>query len=125
MGRVHKYLEAWNDHLWEMKNAHLLTVYDAGFIDLDKQYLTIGFNGFIEGAEFLKTVDEYIPEQYRKLEILPNNAAYKQYAKDILHTIKDLNTKAEQTIFDIIRKWFQLKMRVQSFMHGINMMGML
>lgn len=94
VGRVHKYLEAWNDHLWEMKNAHLLTVYDAGFIDLDKQYLTIGFNGFIEGAEFLKTVDEYIPEQYRKLEILPNNAAYKQYAKDILHTIKDLNTKA-------------------------------
>ena len=95
VGRVHKYLEAWNDHLWEMKNAHLLTVYDAGFIDLDKQYLTIGFNGFIEGAEFLKTVDEYIPEQYRKLEILPNNAAYKQYAKDILHTIKDLNTKAK------------------------------
>ena len=91
--RVHKYLEAWNDYLWEMKEAHLLTVYDAGFIDLDKQYLTIGFNGFIEGAEFLKSVEAYIPEQYQSMAIMPDNAAYKQYAKDILHTIKDLNTQ--------------------------------
>ena len=90
--RVHKYLEAWNDHLWDMYNAGLLTVYSAGFIDLDKQYLTVGFNGFLEGAEFLKTVDEYIPKEYRNLEIQPDNDAYKQYTKDILGTIKDLNT---------------------------------
>lgn len=89
--RVHKYLEAWNDHLWDMYNAGLLTVYSAGFIDLDKQYLTIGFNGFIEGAEFLRTVDEFIPKQYQGLEIKPDNAAYKQYTKDILNTIKELN----------------------------------
>lgn len=91
VNRVHKYLEAWNNHLWNFKNAGLLTVYDAGFIDLDKQYLTVGFNGFIEGAEFLQTVNDYIPEQYRNLELLPNNAAYKTYTKDILGTIKDLN----------------------------------
>lgn len=90
--RVHKYLEAWNDHLWEMYNAGLLTVYSAGFIDLDKQYLTIGFNGFIEGAEFLKTVEEFIPKQYQNMEIRPDNEAYKQYTKDILNTIKELNS---------------------------------
>lgn len=92
VNRVHKYLEAWNDHLWDMYNAGLLTVYSAGFIDLDKQYLTIGFNGFIEGAEFLKTVDEFIPKQYQNLELQPDNLAYKQYARDILNTIKELNT---------------------------------
>ena len=91
--RVHKYLEAWNDHLWDMFNAGLLTVYSAGFIDLDKQYLTIGFNGFIEGAEFLKSVEEYIPDQYKGIEIKPDNLAYKQYAKDILGTIKELNVR--------------------------------
>lgn len=91
--RVHKYLEAWNDHLWDMFNAGLLTVYNAGFIDLDKQYLTIGFNGFIEGAEFLKSVEEFIPDQYKGIEIKPDNDAYKQYAKDILGTIKELNVR--------------------------------
>jgi len=89
--RVHKYLEAWNDHLWDMFNCGLLTVYNAGYIDLDKQYLTIGFNGFIEGAEFLRSVNDYIPSEYQNLEILPNNSAYKAYAHDILSTIKELN----------------------------------
>ena len=91
VSRVHKYLEAWNDHLWDMKSSGLLTVYDAGFIDLDKQYLTVGFNGFIEGAEFLASMNEFIPEKYKNLEIRPNNEAYKNYAKDILGTIKELN----------------------------------
>ena len=91
VSRVHKYLEAWNDHLWDMKASGLLTVYDAGFIDLDKQYLTVGFNGFIEGAEFLASMNEFIPDKYKNLEIRPDNEAYKNYAKDILGTIKDLN----------------------------------
>lgn len=91
--RVHKYLEAWNDYLWDMYNTGLLTIYKAGFIDLDKQYLTIGFNGFIEGAEFLMSMNDYIPEQYKNLQIRHNNEAYKQYAKDILNTIKELNVK--------------------------------
>ena len=91
VSRVHKYLEAWNDHLWDMKSSGLLTVYDAGFIDLDKQYLTVGFNGFIEGAEFLASMNEFIPDKYKNLEIRPDNEAYKNYAKDILGTIKELN----------------------------------
>ena len=92
--RVHKYLGAWNNYLWDMYNANLLTVYNAGFIELDKQYLTVGVNGFIEGAEFLALMNEYIPEQYKNMAILPDNKAYQQYAKDILGTIKELNTTA-------------------------------
>ena len=49
------------------------------------------FNGFIEGAEFLKTVNNHIPNQYKNIEINPNNESYKMYAKDILNTIKELN----------------------------------
>lgn len=102
VNRVHKYLEAWNDHLWDMYNNGLLTVYNAGFIDLDKQYLTVGFNGFIEGAEFLANMNEYIPERYKNLEIRPDNDAYKAYAKDILSTIKALNAehRTEHTRFN-------------------------
>lgn len=94
VNRVHKYLEAWNDHLWDMYNNGLLTVYNAGFIDLDKQYLTLGVNGFIEGAEFLASMNDYIPDQYKNLEIQPDNEAYKAYARDILSTMKALNIAA-------------------------------
>lgn len=91
--RVHKYLEAYNDYLWDIYQADLLTVYTAGFMDLDKQYLTVGINGFLEGAEFLQTVNDYIPDQYKNMLIQPDNDAYKQYAKDILSTVKELNIK--------------------------------
>lgn len=77
--RVHKYLSAYNDYLWDLYNNDLLTVYKAGYISLDKQYLTIGFNGFLEAAEYLK------------IETKPNNEEYKNFAKEILETIKKLN----------------------------------
>ena len=80
--RIHKYLTAFNSIIWDYKNAGLLTIFDAGFIDLDRQYLTIGINGFVEGAEYLG------------IKIDPDDERYQQYAVDILETIKDLNTKA-------------------------------
>lgn len=43
--RVYKYHIAYNECLWDMYNAGLLPVYTAGFIHLDKQYLTLGING--------------------------------------------------------------------------------
>lgn len=77
--RIHKYLEAFNNIIWQYKNSGILTIYDAGFIDLDKQYLTIGINGFVEGAEFLG------------IDVNPYEDEYKEYAKNILETIKQLN----------------------------------
>ena len=43
--RVLKYHIAYNELLWDMYDADLLPVYKAGFIHLDKQYLTYGING--------------------------------------------------------------------------------
>lgn len=88
--RMHKYLKAWNHKLWDDYNAGMLPVYKAGFIDLDKQFLTIGVNGFIEAAEYLKMSGN---KDYIDIEIDPDNIKYKQLAKDILLTIKDLNIK--------------------------------
>jgi len=51
--RVHKYQIAYNELMWDSYNAGLLPVYEAGYIDLDKQFLTIGINGLHEAAEFL------------------------------------------------------------------------
>lgn len=77
--RVHLYLEAFNNKIWDDYKAGLLTIYSADFIDLDKQYLTVGVNGFVEAAEFLG------------IEVDPFNAEYRQLSKDILGTIENLN----------------------------------
>ena len=82
VNRVHKYLTAFNEIIWDYKNAGLLTIFNAGFIDLDRQYLTIGINGFVEGAEYLG------------IPIDADSAEYQLYAKDILETIKNLNIAA-------------------------------
>jgi len=84
VSRIHKYLKAFNEIIWDYKNGGLLTIYDAGFIDLDRQYLTIGINGFVEAAEFLG------------IEINPNNDKYKQFASDILNTIHEMNVSARE-----------------------------
>lgn len=86
--RIHKYLTAWNAWLWDLYDSGLLTVYSAGFISLDKQFLTLGVNGFMEGAEFLKSVNS---KEYPNMEIWDSNESYKKYAKDILETVKKLN----------------------------------
>lgn len=51
VNKIHKYQVAYRKLLEEYKAAGLLTVYDAGFISLDKQFLTIGINGMVEAAE--------------------------------------------------------------------------
>lgn len=51
--RVYKYHHAYNELLWDMYDAKLLPAYTAGFIDLNKQYLTLGLNGLNQAAEFL------------------------------------------------------------------------
>lgn len=84
--RVHKYLNGWNAKLWDDFNADLLGVYKAGFIDLDKQYLTVGVNGFVEAAEFLQS-------KGFDIKVDPNSEGYKQLAKDILGTIKKANKR--------------------------------
>lgn len=78
--KLHKYLLAFNEIIKEEFNSKLLGVYDAGYISLDKQYLTVGINGFVEGAEFLG------------IDISPNNQYY-EYGEKILKPIYELNKR--------------------------------
>lgn len=79
LGRVYKYHHAYNEILWDMYDANLLPAYKAGFIALNKQYLTIGINGLNQAAEFLgmKCTD---------------NEEYKEFCQTIFSTIKEQNT---------------------------------
>lgn len=78
---IHKYLNAFNEILKDEQSSGLLPIYDAGYISLPKQYLTIGINGLVEGAEFLG------------IEVTPN-AEYFDYCKSILAPIQEENKKA-------------------------------
>ena len=88
--RVHKYLIAWNDKLWDDYNAGILTVFSAGYISLDDQYLTCGFNGWLECAEFLAAQPD---TEYAGLKIKHDNPQYKQLAIDLLETMKKINAE--------------------------------
>lgn len=50
---IHKFLIAYNEIVRDNLKAGMLPVYDAGYINMSKQFLTIGINGLIEGAEYL------------------------------------------------------------------------
>jgi len=51
--RVYKYQTAYNELLKDLQEAKMMPVYDAGFINMRRQYLTIGINGLNQAAEFL------------------------------------------------------------------------
>ena len=78
--KVHKYLLAFNEIIKDEFESNLLGVYNAGYISLAKQYLTVGINGFVEGAEFLG------------IEISPNDEYY-EYGEKILKPIYELNKR--------------------------------
>ena len=80
--KIHKYLIAFNEILKERLAAGLLPVYDAGYIALDKQYLTIGVNGLVEGAEALN------------IPIEANNPEYIAYVDAVLSPIYAANRAA-------------------------------
>lgn len=87
--KLHKYLTAFNEILKEMKNLHMIQIYDAGFIEPQKQYLTIGINGLVEGAEFLGI----------KISL---NKEYETYVKSIFETIYTQNKlhKTKELMFN-------------------------
>lgn len=76
--RVYKYHTAYNELLWDMYNADLLPVYKAGFLHLNRQYLTIGIIGLTAAAEFMG------------IEI-SDNPEYKKFVTTIFKTIKEQN----------------------------------
>ena len=81
--KIQKYQVAYRKIMEEYKEAGLLTVYDAGFISLDKQFLTIGINGMVEAAESQGLVAS-------------NNRDYIEFVQRHLKVIYDANKRAKQ-----------------------------
>ena len=50
---MHKVQLAYNENLRDLMEKGMLPLFDAGFINIGRQYLTIGVNGLVEAAEFL------------------------------------------------------------------------
>lgn len=85
LDKIHKYQVAYRAIVEDFLEAKLLPVYDAGFITLDKQFLTIGINGMVEAAESQGIQVGYNPEYVKfvqdNLKIIynANQEASKQY----------------------------------------------
>lgn len=78
--RIHKYQTAFNETIKDFLKAGMLDVYNAGFIDMRKQYLTVGVNGITDAAEFLG------------IKVGPNEE-YREFVNNILETINIENRK--------------------------------
>lgn len=89
LDRIYKYQIAYNECLNDLLKANLLTVYKAGFIDMKKQYLTIGINGLNQAAEFLGIECN-------------KNKEYQEFCNLIFTTIKEQNTlhKTKNVMFN-------------------------
>jgi ribonucleoside-triphosphate reductase len=49
----HKVQLAYNENLKDLASHGMLPLFDAGYININRQYLTIGVNGLVEAAEFM------------------------------------------------------------------------
>ena len=74
----HKVQLAYNENLKELQAHGMLPLFDAGYINIGRQYLTIGINGLVEAAEFMG------------LRITPNDK-YQQFVQGILGLIEKYN----------------------------------
>ncbi len=83
--KIQKYQVAYRKLMEEYKEQGALSVYDAGFISLDKQFLTIGINGMAEAAEFYNLTvgnnDDYKAFVSKHLKVIyqANQAAKKEF----------------------------------------------
>ena len=80
--KLHKYLTAFNQIVLDMRDNHMISIYDSGFIAPEKQYLTVGINGLIEGAEYLGIK-------------ISDNDEYAAYVNAIMEPIFEANKAAK------------------------------
>lgn len=77
---VHKVQMAYNENLLYMERKGMLPLFDSGYINMGRQYLTIGVNGLVEAAEFLG------------LEI-NDNPKYVAFVQEVLGLVETYNKK--------------------------------
>ena len=75
---VHKFQLAYNENLKALQSKGMLPLFDAGYINMARQYLTIGVNGLVEAAEFLG-----IP--------INDNDRYRTFVQDVLGIVERCN----------------------------------
>ena len=74
----HKVQLAYNENLKDLQRHGMLPLFDAGYININRQYLTIGINGLVEAAEFMG------------LNITPNDD-YLHFVQGILSLVEKFN----------------------------------
>ena len=76
----HKVQMAYNENLKDLQAHGMLPLFDAGYINISRQYLTIGINGLVEAAEFMG------------YKINPNDE-YLHFVQGILGLVEEYNKK--------------------------------
>ena len=77
---VHKVQTAYNENLKSLQAKGMLPLFDAGYINLSRQYLTVGVNGLVEAAEFLgMSIDD--------------NDRYAAFVQEVLGLVEKYNRK--------------------------------
>ena len=74
----HKVQLAYNENLKALQSHGMLPLFDAGYINIARQYLTIGINGLVEAAEFMGE------------QITPNDS-YLHFVQGILSLVEKYN----------------------------------
>ncbi|PZU84459.1 MAG: anaerobic ribonucleoside-triphosphate reductase [Chryseobacterium sp.] len=77
---VHKVQLAYNENLKYLESKRMLPLFDSGYINMKRQYLTIGVNGLVESAEFLGIK-------------INDNHEYENFVQEILGLIEHYNKK--------------------------------
>ena len=77
---VHKVQLGYNENLKEMQAKGMLPLFDSGYINMSRQYLTIGVNGLVEAAEALG------------IEI-NDNPRYVAFVQEVLGIIENCNKR--------------------------------
>ena len=76
----HKVQLSYNENLKYMQSKGMLPLFDAGYINMGRQYLTIGVNGLVEAAEYLG------------IEIT-DNPRYEKFVQQVLGIVEDYNKR--------------------------------
>ena len=74
----HKVQLAYNENLKDLQAHGMLPLFDAGYINMSRQYLTIGVNGLVEAAEFMG-----IP--------ITDNPQYREFVQTVLGLVEKKN----------------------------------
>lgn len=86
---VHKVQLAYDENLKDLQKKGMLPLFDAGYINIARQYLTVGINGLVEAAEFLGIK-------------IDDNPDYVKFVQSVLGLVEKYNKRyrKKETLFN-------------------------